>query len=507
MADNRIQQVVIVGGGTAGWMTAAALAKVLGESYCRIRVVESEDIGTVGVGEATIPQIQLYNRMLGLDEDEFVRETRATFKLGIQFVDWTRIGSSYIHAFGEVGRDMEGIPFHHYWLKLQRAGEAADIADYTLGARAALHNRFMRSIDAGNSPLSNIAYAFHFDAALYARYLRKFAEKRGVLRTEGKVVHTSLDSHTGFIESLRLQSGEEVRGDLFVDCSGFRALLLGQALGAGYEDWSHWLPCDRAWALPCASAGPLTPYTRSLAHSAGWQWRIPLQHRIGNGHVYSSQYMDDQQALDLLLQNLDGEPLAEPRLLKFTTGKRELFWRKNCVAIGLASGFMEPLESTSIHLVQSAIARLLSLFPSRHFDREDVDEYNRQSHFEFDRIRDFLILHYRATERDDSPFWNYCRGMSIPDELAQKMQQFKKNGRIYRSELELFNELSWLEVMLGQGLMPRAQHPLVDVMPEPLLRRRMEEIQSVIARSVDVMPAHEKFVEDIVARSRGVSAA
>ncbi|MCW8125863.1 tryptophan halogenase family protein [Microbulbifer halophilus] len=494
MTDKNIRKVLIAGGGTAGWMTAAALAKILGNRHCQVQLVESEEIGTVGVGEATIPQIQLFNRLLGLDENEFLRHTRGTFKLGIEFVDWGRVGTSYIHAFGEVGKDMEAIPFYHYWLKEHLAGRAGEIGDYTLTASAALQGRFMRSVDAGNSPLSNIVYAFHFDAALYARYLREFAEARGVVRTEGKIAHTHLNPDDGFIESVELESGESIEADLFIDCTGFRGLLIEKTLGVGYEDWRHWLPCDRAWAVPCESAGEPLPYTRSTARPAGWQWRIPLQHRIGNGHVYSSRFMGDDEAREILLSNLDGAPLAEPKLLKFTTGKREKFWHRNCVAIGLASGFMEPLESTSIHLVQSAIARLLTLFPNRNFDMEDIDEYNRQTHFEVDRIRDFLILHYSATERDDSEFWNYCRSMALPDTLVQKMAQFKRNGRVVRVDGELFNELSWMEVMVGQGIVPRAYHPLVDVMPDDKLAARMAEIKRVIDRSVAAMPAHSEFI-------------
>lgn len=496
MSDNRIEKIIIVGGGTAGWMAAAAMAKVLQNDYCNIHIIESEEIGTVGVGEATIPHIQLYNRLLDFDEDDFVRRTQGTFKLGIEFVNWSRIGSSYMHAFGPVGKDMSAIQFYHYWLKLHMAGEAEDIREYTLTAKAAQKGKFMRSIDAGNSPLSNITYAFHFDAGLYARFLRDYAEQRGVVRTEGKITHAKLNPDNGFIKSVVLENGEVIEGDLFIDCSGFRGLLIEQTLETGYEDWTRWLPCDRAWAVPCENAGDPIPYTRSTAHTAGWQWRIPLQHRIGNGHVYSSQFMSDDEAVNILLNNLDGKPLAEPRLLKFTTGKRKQFWNKNCVAMGLASGFMEPLESTSIHLVQSAIARLLSFFPNKHFDQEDIDEYNRQTHFEFDRIRDFLILHYYATNRDDSDFWNYCRTMSVPEELTQKIEQFKKNGRIYRNNGEMFGDLSWLEVMHGQGIRPRSYHPIVDVMPKDELLRRMENIKSVIARSVEVMPSHAEFIAE-----------
>lgn len=495
MSDSRIKKILILGGGTAGWMTAAALSKVLRNNYCEIELVESEQISSVGVGEATIPQIQLFNTLLGLDENEFVRRTQATFKLGIEFVDWRRIGSSYIHAFGDVGKDMEGLQFYQYWLKMYAEGLASDLGDYTLTAQASYQNKFMRSIDAGNSPLSNIAYAFQFDAGLYAQFLRSEAEKHGAVRSEGRVVET-LMRNDGFIKGVRLETGEVKEAELFIDCSGFRGVLIEEALKTGYEDWTHWLPCDRAVVAPCESAGEPTPYTRATAQKAGWQWRIPLQHRIGNGHVFSSGYISDDEATNVLLQNLDGAPLAEPRIIRFQTGKRKKFWNKNCVAIGLASGFMEPLESTSIHLVQSAIARLLSFFPSREFAQVDIDEYNRQSHFEYDRIRDFLILHYHATEREDSEFWKYCRDMSIPEELDRKINQFSQHGRIVRDANEMFNDLSWLEVMHGQGIRPKGYHPLVDIMPKDEIARRLDSIKAVVKRSVDYMPAHMEFINE-----------
>lgn len=494
MSDNRIKKIVIVGGGTSGWMVASAMAKILKNQYSDIRLIESEDIGTVGVGEATIPQIKLFNKLLEIDENEFVRKTQATFKLGIEFVDWKDKGHSYIHAFGDVGKDMDSIPFQHYWLKMYQKGLVPDIGEYTLTTQAAYRGKFMRSIDAGNSPLSNIAYAFHLDAGLYARYLRQYAEALGVTRTEGMIVDTKLRASDGFIEAVVLKSGEVIEGELFIDCSGFRGLLIEQALHTGYEDWSHWLPCDRAWAVPCESAGDPLPYTRSTAHDAGWQWRIPLQHRIGNGHVYSSRFIGDDEALSVLMSNLDGKPLAEPRQLRFVTGKRKQFWNKNCVAIGLASGFMEPLESTSIHLVQSSVARLMSLFPNKNFAQEDIDEYNRQSHFEFDKIRDFLILHYHVTERSDSEFWRYCRNMEVPDSLNQKIEQFKANGRIFRNASEMFNDLSWFEVMHGQGLSPRSYHPLVDRMSEKDILDRLAGIKQVIDNSVEYMPSHQEFI-------------
>ncbi len=493
MSDNRIRKVVIVGGGTAGWMVAAAMGKVLKNQYCDIRLIESEAIGTVGVGEATIPQIQLFNRMLELDENDFIRQTQGTFKLGIEFVNWGKIGDSYIHAFGDLGTPMESLQFYHFWLKVQGEEGVPGLEAYCLNSLAAYRGKFMRSINAGNSPLSNIAYAFQFDAARYAMFLRDYAQRHGVARTEGKIVQTVLRPDDGFIEAVVLESGERVEGELFIDCSGFRGLLIEQALKTGYIDWTHWLPCDRAIAIPCAKVADPVPYTRSTAHKAGWQWRIPLQHRTGNGHVYSSDFMSEDEATAILLANLDGEPLADPKPIRFTTGKRKKFWNKNCVAIGLSSGFMEPLESTSIHLVQSGIARLMSLFPNRDFDQEDIDEYNRESHSEFDRIRDFLIAHYCINQREE-PFWRECQNMAIPEPLRQKIAQFKENGRVSDRKNDLFNELSWLELMYGQGLRPKGYHPLVDVLPKEEIIHRVKAVADVIERSVDIMPSHAEFI-------------
>ena len=499
---NNIKKIVIVGGGTSGWMVAAALSKVLKNQYCEVVLIESEEIGTVGVGEATIPQILLFNKLLDLDENEFVRKTQATFKLGIQFVNWKSLDSKYIHAFGDVGRDIEAIQFYHYWYKMNQLGKALPLEEYSIAGVASAQGKFMRPVDAGDSPLSKIAYAFHFDAGLYAKFLRGYSESRGVKRIEGKIVGVDTSSENGFISSVKLESGEEQAGDFFIDCSGFRGLLIEGALKTGYIDWTHWLPCDRAWAVPCSSVSAPTPYTRSTAHAAGWQWRIPLQHRIGNGHVFSSKFMSEDKAREILLNNLEGKVLAEPKLLKFVTGKRKQFWNKNCIALGLAGGFMEPLESTSIHLVQSAIARLFTFFPNKGFDQTDIDEFNRQAHFEFDRIRDFLILHYHVTERNDSNFWNYCRNMSIPDELSQKIDQFKSNGRIFRSSNEMFSDLSWLEVMHGQGLDPKRYHALVDLMPESEIEEKLISIKRVIDRSVEYMPSHEQFIAENCAAAK-----
>ncbi|WP_049628974.1 tryptophan halogenase family protein [Cellvibrio sp. pealriver] len=494
MQHTNIESILIVGGGTAGWMSAAALAKILGREKVKIRLVESEDIGTVGVGEATIPQIQRFNIMLGLDDNDFVKKTQATFKLGIQFVNWRKQGHSYIHAFGDVGIDVDAIPFYHYWLKLNHTNPDADIGEYCLNTSAALNRKFMRPINNPNSPLSNIPYAYHFDAGLYAKFLRQYAENLGVERIEATIDQVNLRDSDGFVESVTLKNGKQLAADLFIDCSGFKGLVIEEALKTGYEDWSHWLPCDRAWAVPCASNKAPTSYTRSTAHSAGWQWRIPLQHRIGNGHVYSSKFMDDQEAKNILLSNLDGEVLAAPKQLRFTTGKRKQFWNKNCVAVGLSSGFMEPLESTSIHLIQSSLAKLISLFPTKDFNQANIAEYNRQTHFEFEKIRDFLILHYHVTERDDSDFWNYCRTMEIPDSLAQKISLFRSTGKIFRESYEMFSELSWFEVMQGQGLMPSSYHPLTDLTDDAVLHERMSKIRQAIKTSVDLMPFHEDFI-------------
>jgi tryptophan halogenase len=494
MQDQRIREVVIVGGGTAGWMAAAALGKVLNHEY-RIRLIESDEIGTVGVGEATIPLIKLFNSALELDEQEFVRRTKGSFKLGIEFVNWGRLGDSYIHGFGKIGQDLGVVPFYQYWLKLQQLGEAGHLDDYSINSAAARANKFLPArSDRPNSPMADIAYAYHFDAGLYARFLRGYAENRGVQRIEGKVASVQQNGENGFIESVTLESGECVAGQLFVDCSGFRGLLIEQTLRTGYIDWTHWLPCNRAVAVPCESAGPITPYTRSTARQAGWQWRIPLQHRVGNGHVFSNDFISEDEATGTLMANLEGKPLADPRVLKFVTGKRRKFWNKNVVAVGLSSGFMEPLESTSIHLIQSAIARLTAFFPHSGFNEIEINEFNAHSDLEFDRIRDFLILHYHATERTDTPFWNYVRTMDIPDGLRQKMNLFRANGRTFREGNELFAEPSWVQVMHGQRMRPDGYHGLVDAHSLEAARKHVNTVRAVIANCVEAMPTHEAFI-------------
>ena len=494
--DDRIKTVAIVGGGTAGWMAASALAKSFG-SACAIQLIESEEIGIIGVGEATVPHLSAFNRLLEIEESEFVRETQGTFKLGIQFVDWGRIGDTYIHGFGTLGRDLGLLPFHQYWLKALQAGKAKDIGLYSLNTVAAPLGKFMVSpVDAPrDTPLAEIAYAYHFDAGLYARFLRRYAEARGVRRTEGKIVETRLRAADGFVEALILENGQRIEADLFIDCSGFRGLLIEEALHTGYVDWTHWLPCDRALAVPCECVGPPTPYTRSTARAAGWQWRIPLQHRVGNGYVYSSRFVGDDEAAATLMSHLDGRALAEPRQLRFIGGMRRKLWHKNVVALGLAGGFLEPLESTAIYLIQAGINRLMQLFPRKDFKPALIDQYNAQSAFEFERIRDFLILHFHATVRNDSPFWEYCRTMQIPESLRNYIELFRESGCFFRNGTEMFGLTSWVQVMLGQGIKPVSYHPAVDWVSDADLFRYVDHVEQVIGSCVAAMPPHQAFID------------
>jgi tryptophan 7-halogenase len=489
----RIQSIVIVGGGTAGWMTAVSLVKFF-KGLMRIRLIESEQIGTVGVGEATIPPIMHFIRAAGIDENDLIRKTQSTFKLGIEFRDWTRIGHSYMHPFGQTGFDMGPVAFSAYWLKAFREGRASRLEDHSLEAMAAYSGKFMRPVQAANSPLERITYALHFDASLFAKYLRTIAEAGGVVRTEGKVKATELDPDNGFIRALILESGEQVEADLFIDCSGFRGLLIEGALQTGYEHWNHWLPCDRAVAVPCERTGPLSSYTQATAKTAGWQWRIPLQHRIGNGYVYSSSFLNDTQAQDELLASIEGNALADPIKLQFATGRRKRFWNKNCVAIGLSSGFLEPLESTSIHFIQRGIALLLSYFPDRHFNTADIDRYNKTITAEYERVRDFLVLHYGTTERDDSEIWRYCRNMDKPDSLKEKIDLFRSFGRLLREDNELFPLQSWLYVFVGQNVMPQTDDPLVDILDPDQVIDNLANIRGVIRQCAEVMPTHEAFI-------------
>ncbi|MFN3214504.1 MAG: tryptophan halogenase family protein [Henriciella sp.] len=492
---SRIRDIVIVGGGTAGWMTAAALSRFLPRETTKITLIESEEIGTIGVGEATIPQLADFNRMLGINEDEFVRETSASFKLGIEFVNWGRLGDRYFHPFGVYGFDLEGTDFHHYWLRLQALGDGHGLDDYSLNASAAYSGKFIRPDGDPRSLLNRIGYAFHFDASLYAKYLRRYAEAKGVARVEGKAVQVDQRAADGFIEAVQLESGQCIAGELFIDCTGFRGLLIEQALETGYEDWSDLLPMDRAVALPSRSTEPPKPYTIAAAREAGWTWRIPLQHRVGNGHVYSSQFTDADTATQVLLDNIDGEPLADPRHLRFVTGRRKKFWNANCVAIGLSAGFLEPLESTSIHLIQSGIAKLISLFPDAGFSPVERDEYNRLLSVSYQHTRDFILLHYIATERDDSEFWRYVQNLKVPETLARKMSLLESSASFFRYDDELFSVVSWIAVMHGQRRGPKGYNSVADRLSEQNLTKSLENMRGVIAKAAASMPSHQQFID------------
>jgi tryptophan 7-halogenase len=454
MQLNPIKTITILGGGTAGWMAAAAMARFFSAEHYLIQVIESDQIGTVGVGEATIPHLRYFNNMLGIDENEFIQATQATYKLGIEFKNWGQLGESYIHPFGSHGYDINGIAFHHYWLRLRNANRVAPLDQFSMAVVAAEQGKFEYPSADKHSPLSTYTYAFHINATAYARYLRSYSEAREVVRIEGKVSNVILDPETGNITQLLLESGQAIAGDLFLDCSGFRALLIEETLKTGYEDWSHWLLCDRAVAMPCELNGAAKLFTQATAQQFGWQWKIPLQHRTGNGYVYSSKHISDDLALKTLLSNLDGAPLADPNFLKFTPGRRLQSWKKNCIAIGLSSGFLEPLESTSIYLIQIAILKLLEFFPSQIESPIKMTEFNRQIKNEYEKIRDFIILHYNLTRRTDSEFWKYCSVMDLPEELKRKKQLFYATGHIENYKNGLFMEPSWLSVYLGQAPAP-----------------------------------------------------
>jgi tryptophan halogenase len=485
---NGVKRVVIAGGGTAGWMAAAALSKTLGK-VLEITLIESDEIGTVGVGEATIPPLVTFHRLLDINEQKFMAAVQGTFKLGIGFENWRNVGQHYIHSFGSTGHDHWTAGFQHFWLRGRERGLAGDYGDYCLELRAALESKF------AHLPNIGINYAFHIDASLYARFLRQFSEGYGVRRLEGKIVEVRTDEATAFIKSLRLDSGEEIAGDLFIDCTGFRGLLIEHTLHSGYVDWSHWLPCDSAVAVQTESTGEAIPYTRSIARDAGWQWRIPLQHRVGNGMVYCSRYISDTAAREALLGNVEGALLTEPRVIKFRPGQRRRTWIKNCVALGLASGFIEPLESTSIHLIQRGITRLMQMFPHTAIAASDVEEYNRQTTHEIEHIRDFIVLHYHVTEREDTPFWRHCRRMDIPTSLAHRIALFRETGRVFRVPNELFAENSWIQVMLGQGIVPAQYHPVVNVMSDEELSRFLNNIKSTVEATVSQLPKHGAYLK------------
>ncbi len=490
----RKQRVVILGGGTAGWMTAAALVRLLPHA-CTVRLVESAEIGIVGVGEATLPHLRAFVESLGIDEADFMRATHATFKLGIDFRDFGKIGTSYIHPFGSFGTELNGVGFLHYWLRMRAEGRKDALFDYSVANVMAAANRFAPPSADPDSPLSAFGYAYQFDATLFGPYLRAFSEARGAQRAEGKVVDVELNPETGDVAAVTLESGERIEGDLFVDCSGFRSLLLAGTLGEAWEDWSNWLPCDRAVAMPCASPpGGIEPYTRATAMEAGWRWRIPLQHRVGNGYVYSSTHISDDKAADALVAAVEGAPIADPRVLRFRAGRRRRSWVRNVVAVGLASGFLEPLESTSIYLVQSAITQLIELFPIGRIADADRDEFNRIVDLEYDRIRDFLILHYHATTRDDSSFWNHVRTMEVPDSLAEKMELWRHAGRVSKYTHGLFLEPSWIAVYVGQGIVPHGWDQRADQVDPSALGQAMDRLRAQIARGVQAMPDHADYI-------------
>ncbi|MGS0497149.1 tryptophan halogenase family protein [Pseudoalteromonas mariniglutinosa] len=494
MQNKQIKDVVIAGGGTAGWITAALLNKVLGK-VVNITLVESEQIGTVGVGEASIPPIQHLNAALGIRENEFIKATQATIKLGIEFENWRAPQHSYMHAFGDIGKDFPFCEFYHFWLRAKQQGTGADFWDFSLNYQAAKQHKFAHLTHIPNTQLTGLNYAYHFDATLYGEFLKELTISRGVKRIEGKIAHVKQCEESGFVRALALDDGQSISGDLFIDCTGLRALLIEQTLNTGFEDWSHWLACDSAIAVQTQSSNDPVPYTRSIAHDAGWQWQIPLQHRVGNGLVFSSRHMTDEQAKQQLLDNLPGEPITEPRVIRFKTGRRRKQWHKNVVSVGLSSGFLEPLESTSIHLIQMAAIRLIKLFPHDGIDETLIDTFNQQSQTEIERIRDFIILHYKLTERTDSAFWRQCKQMSIPDTLQKKIDLFKATGKIIRQDDELFAEVAWQQVMIGQGLEADDFHPLANALNDEQLAELFTNLKTLIDGTVNQLPTHNEFLQ------------
>lgn len=502
MNEHAIRNVVIVGGGTAGWMAAAALSRYLDNGYTRTTLIESDEIGTIGVGEATIPPLLNFNAMLGLNENEFVTATKATFKLGIEFVNWGAIGERYFHPFGELGHGLQGVHFHQLYLRERSRNLIQDVSAWSMSAVAASLGRYARPSRDARPPFNGLNYAFHFDAGLYAAFLRQYAERNRVTRIEGKITDTTLNGESGLVESVTLRDGRRVEGDLFIDCSGFRGLLIEGALKTGYEDWTHWLPADRAIAVPSAYSGNPDPFTRATAHERGWQWRIPLQHRMGNGIVYSSKHMSDDEAARVLLDNLEGEPLAEPRRLTFTTGRRVDAWSGNVVTLGLSGGFVEPLESTSIHLIQAGISKLLALFPDKRFNPVERSEYNRIMRTVFEDVRDFVILHYWANRRTDSEFWKQCAAMEIPESLQRKVELWCSKARCFRDEAELFPTQSWVSVMLGQGVLPETYEPIADALDEEKVASALQQMREAILQTAQRLPKHGEFIAQITGQKR-----
>ena len=488
MQHRKIHKVVIAGGGTAGWMAAASLAKLLGKTL-DITLVESDEIGTVGVGEATIPTLLTLHELLKVKEQDFVRAVQGTFKLGISFENWRDLGKNYIHSFGWTGRDSWAAGFQHFWLKGRRMGIAEEFGEYCKEWLAARQSRF------AVLPSQGLNYAYHFDASLYARFLRAMAEEHGAVRQEGRIQAVEQDAETGFITALQLQSGRRIEGDLFIDCTGFRGLLIEGALKVGYEDWRHWLPCDRAVAVQTEALSPPLPYTRAIARGAGWQWRIPLQRRVGNGVVFSTEHWTDDEAVAHLLESVAGDTLTEPRVIRFRAGQRHRHWHRNCIAMGLASGFLEPLESTSIHLIQRSVIRLMQMFPYDGIRQPDIDEFNSQMKFEIDNVRDFIILHYHVTERSDTDFWRRCASMQVPDSLRHRIELFRQAGRVFKVPTELFGENSWIQVMLGQGLVPEQYHPIVNMMSDEELATFLRGIHGSVEDMVRQLPEHQRFID------------
>ena len=490
-----ITRICILGGGTAGWMTAAALSNKYSSLGFEITLIESDAIGTVGVGEATLPHIRMFNQALGIDEAEFMRATRATFKLGIEFCDWGRLGDRYIHPFGDYGAPVDGIEFHHFWLRLLQNGHTSELDDFSYPVLAAEAGKFRMPGPDVSRIGSNFGYAYQFDSGRYAKFLRGYAESRGVTRMEGRVVEATRDQQSGGIASVTLDDGRSASADLFIDCSGFRGVLIEGELETGYEDWSRWLPCDRAQAVPCEARGPSLPYTRATAREAGWQWRIPLQHRTGNGYVYWSEYISDDDATQQLMSTLEGPATADPKQLYFKTGKRRKLWNRNVVAVGLSGGFLEPLESTSIYLIQEGITALIELFPTSADMARDASEYNRRMDLGFDRVRDFLLLHYVATQRDDSPMWRYFREMELPDSLSEKIEAWKSRGYVQRYEHGVFLPPSWIAVMAGQGLIPQGRDRRVDARPMADVIQMTDSIAKQSHAAVASTPDHGEFLK------------
>ena len=495
MSGRKVERVVIAGGGTAGWMAAAALSRLVGRKLS-VTLVESEEIGTVGVGEATIPTILTINRLLQIPEPDFIKLTSGTFKLGIRFENWRTEGEDYFHSFGDTGKGSWAAGFHHFWLRAKELGLAEQYGEYCPELKAAEAERFAITSE------NKLNYAYHLDASKYGMYLRKMAEASGVTRVEGKISHVDTSPHDGFIEALMLDNGHRIEGDLFIDCTGFRALLSEGALNTGFDNWSHWLPANRAWAVQSELSEHPKPYTRAIAHKVGWQWRIPLQHRAGNGLVYCNDFMDEETARDLLLDNVPEKTLIKPRPIRFTTGQRKQYWNKNCIAIGLSSGFIEPLESTSIHFIQNGIMWLLLMFPDLSIEESTVREYNTKMRSEAEHIRDFIVLHYALNERHGDPFWDHCRNMELPDSLKHRMELFERSARVFKPQDDVFAENSWVQVMMGQGLTPQGYHNIAQAMSSEQMTAFLKGIQHEVAQTVAKLPQHGAFVNTLIQHAK-----